>query len=307
MRFATRPSALARRQTRWVIAALQQAWPGIECSETVITTQGDRILDRPLPEIGGKGVFTQELENELLGGKVDAAVHSLKDLPVEDIADLAISAIPERGEVRDVLISAEGYTLESLPEGGVVGTSSVRRSAQLLAYRPDLRIEPLRGNVDTRVRKALQAQYDAILLAGAGIARLGLADHISQWLPLEVMLPAPGQGALAVQCRADDAETQAYLAPLENRKARLAVTAERAFLTGLGGGCSLPVAAYAWLQDGRLHLSGLVASPDGKPVIRLSGRAVADDIQQAHDLGADLASQALTEGAGRILPVSPGR
>ncbi|HEX7975098.1 MAG TPA: hydroxymethylbilane synthase [Anaerolineales bacterium] len=294
--FATRPSALARWQTQWVIAALQQAWPGLECREKIVTTQGDKILDRPLPEIGGKGLFTQELEVELLSGQVQAAVHSLKDLPVENPPGLVIGSVPVRGEARDALVSARGCTLESLPQGAVVGTSSLRRASQLLAYRPDLRVEPVRGNVETRLRKARDGQYDAVVLAGAGLVRLGLADQVSQWLPLEVMLPAPGQGALAVQCAAEDEETLHLLAALEDPAARRATTAERAFLQGLGGGCSLPVAAFARLAGGELELQGLAASPDGKRLVRVRGFG-----PDALLLGADAARQALAQGAGEFL------
>ena len=296
--FATRPSALARWQTSFVCGALQVAWPGLQCQEVIITTQGDRILDRPLPEIGGKGLFTKELESELLAGRVHAAVHSLKDLPVEDALGLATGAIPPRAEARDALVSAKGYTLHSLPEGARVGTSSLRRSAQLLARRPELQIDALRGNVDTRLRRALAGQFDAIVLAGAGLARLGLESFISEWLPLEVMLPAPGQGALAVQCRADDAETLRYLAALEDPATRKATAAERAFLIGLGGGCSLPIAAYARLEGDEIVMDALAASPDGKRMVRLYGWG-----KDPYELGSSLASQALEQGAGEILHV----
>jgi hydroxymethylbilane synthase len=298
--FATRPSALARWQTQWVIQALQQAWPGLECREVVIATQGDRILDRPLPEIGGKGLFTQELEAEILSGEVHAAVHSLKDLPIENTPELPIGAIPARAEVRDVLISSAGLTLDTLPEGAHVGTSSLRRSAQLLALRPDLRIEPLRGNVDTRLRKAQAGQYDAIILAAAGVVRLGLEAHITQWLPLELMLPAPGQGALAVQCRAADSQTLHFLSAIEDRSARLTTTAERAFLAGLGGGCSLPVAAYASLDRDEITLTGVVASQDGSRLIRLQASG-----GDPSSLGLALARQALDQGAGKLLSPLP--
>ncbi len=296
--FATRPSALARWQTQFVIQALPGIWPELHFEEKVITTSGDRILDKPLPEIGGKGLFTQELEAELLSGQVQAAVHSLKDLPVEDVPGLCIQAIPKRGEMRDVLVSARGYRLESLPQGARVGTSSLRRSAQLLALRPDLQIASLRGNVDTRLRKALEGQYDAILLAGAGLVRLGLNQYITEWLPLEKMSPAPGQGALAVQCREQDAATRRWLAALDDQATRLAVMAERAFLAGLGGGCSLPVGAYARVDQGQVSLQGIVAAPDGKRLLRLSGRG-----QDAYQLGLDLAKQALEQGAAELLAV----
>ena len=294
--FATRPSALARWQTGWVIEKLRRLQPGLECVEVVMTTHGDRVLDKPLPEIGGKGVFTQELEAALLDGRVQAAVHSLKDLPVEQPQGLTIGCIPPRAEVRDALIAPAGWTLETLPEEARLGTSSLRRAAQALARRPDLRIEPLRGNVDTRLRKVQDGQYDAIILAGAGLKRLGLEAHVSQWLPLEVMLPAPGQGALAVQCRGDDAETQRVLAALEDAPARRAVTAERAFLAGLGGGCALPVAAYADIHDDSLQLTGLVASVDGQEMVRVTG-----DGTDPEALGRRLAEAALESGARELL------
>ncbi len=298
--FATRPSALARWQTRWVIQALQEKHPALTCTERLITTQGDRTLDKPLPEIGGKGLFTQELEAELLSGRVQAAVHSLKDLPIETTPGLTLGAIPRRGEAREALVSARGYTLESLPEGARLGTSSLRRAAQALRLRPDLRIEPLRGNVDTRLRKALEGQYDAILLAGAGLMRLGLSAHITQWLPLEVMLPAPGQGALAVQCRADDRQTLELLADIEHPPTRAASLAERAFLQGLGGGCAVPVAAYAQAApDGSIGLTALVLSLDGKQAIRLSGVD-----RDPLSLGLRLAGEALAQGAAEILAIS---
>lgn len=293
--FATRPSALARWQTQWVMTALKNIHGDLECEEKVITTQGDNILDKPLPEIGGKGLFTQELEAKLLSEAVHCAVHSLKDLPVENPAGLTIGAIPARAEARDALISARGYTLSTLPIGASVGTSSLRRAAQMLSLRPDLRTESLRGNVDTRLRKAMEGQYDAIILAGAGLTRLGLDQHVTEWLPLDVMLPAPGQGALAVQCRADDEETLSLLAELEDNATRNAVTAERAFLSRLGGGCSVPVAAYA-TADQTIHLTGLVASPDGRLTIRVSGEG-----NDPLSLGAELARQAIARGADEIV------
>jgi hydroxymethylbilane synthase len=305
--FATRPSALARWQTQWVMSALKNLHADLECEEKVITTQGDKILDKPLPEIGGKGLFTQELEMELLSGAVHCAVHSLKDLPVENPAGLTIGCIPARAEVRDALISRNGYTLATLPEGAVVGTSSLRRAAQLLSRRPDLHTESLRGNVDTRVRKAIDGQYDAIILAGAGLTRLGLEEHVTEWLSLEVMLPAPGQGALAVQCRTDDHATLSLLAALEDPSTRKAVTAERAFLSGLGGGCSVPVAAYATVEsavmslpkDQRpkvMKLTGLVISEDGKKAIQVSRTGF-----DAQLLGNELAHRAIAQGAQEIL------
>ena len=294
--FATRPSALARWQTARVIQLLQAAQPGLECNEYIITTTGDRVLDRPLPEIGGKGLFTSELEDALLSGNVDAAVHSLKDLPVEDTPGIVVAAVPEREAAHDVLVSADGWTISNLPEGARVGTCSTRRTAQLLARRPDLTILPLRGNVDSRVRKVLTGEYDAIVLAQAGLTRLGLQAHISEVFPLEVMLPAPGQGALAVQCREDDAETRERLVAIHDPLTAAAVGAERAFLSSLGGGCSLPVAAFAEKNNGTIILTGAVLSADGRQAIRLS----AVD-KEPHTLGARLAELVLERGAAELL------
>lgn len=296
--FATRPSALARWQTQWVINALQNIHRDLICEERIITTQGDKILDKPVPEIGGKGLFTQELERELLSGAVHCAVHSLKDLPVENPAGLTLGCIPLRAEVRDALISVRGYTLSTLPANASVGTSSLRRSTQILSIRPDLRPESLRGNVDTRLRKALDGQYGAIILAGAGLIRLGLDGYVTAWLSLDIMLPAPGQGALVVQCRADDQTTLNLLAVLENESTRKAVTAERAFLSSLGAGCSVPVAAFA-TSNQTITLIGLVASPDGKQMIKVTGEGN-DSIQ----LGKELAQNAIAQGANEILAVS---
>ena len=297
--FATRPSALARWQTQWVIHALRKIHPDLECEEKIITTQGDKILDKPLPEIGGKGLFTQELESELLNGDVDCAVHSLKDLPVENPAGLTVGCIPARAEVRDALISKMGHTLATLPKGASIGTSSLRRAAQILSLRPDLHTESLRGNVDTRLRKALDGQYDAIILAGAGLTRLSLEKHVTEWLSLDVMLPAPGQGALAIQCRADAQTTLDVLAALEYTSTRKAVIAERAFLSELGGGCSVPVAAYATANYG-INLTGLVASPDGRQMIKVRGQG-----ENAEELGRSLAQEAISQGASEILALGP--
>lgn len=293
---ATRPSALARWQTQWVCQVLEKAWSGLKCQEVVITTKGDRILDRPLPEIGGKGLFTLELEGELLEGRVHGAVHSLKDLPVDNPPGLVLGAVPERAVVQDVLISQNGYKFMDLPVGARLGTSSLRRSAQVLAQRPDLQILPLRGNIDTRIKKVLAGDYEAIILAGAGVTRLGLEKHITEWLPLGLMLPAPGQGALAVQCRADDNETLGYLAAIEHLATRQAVTAERAFLAELGGGCSLPVGAYAQPAPQGLSMQVVVAAPNGHQIIRHTASA-----EEPLALGVACAHEVLRLGAGDIL------
>ena len=289
----TRGSALARWQTDWVCAALRRAWPNVESELKSFITSGDRILDKPLPEIGGKGLFTEELENALRRGEIDIAVHSLKDLPIDNAPGLTLGAICEREDARDVLISRDRWTLAALPPAARVGTSSLRRAAQLLAARPDLTLLPMRGNVDTRIRKAMNGDYDAIVLAAAGVLRLGLGEHISEYLSFDVMLPAPGQGALAVQCRADDSATLHLLASIDHPATRAAVTAERVFLKALSGGCSAPIAAYA---TSTLQLTGLAASPNDRRVIRVSG--------EGHDpaaLGFQLAQQALTQGAGELL------
>jgi hydroxymethylbilane synthase len=288
----TRGSALARWQTEWIQSRLQAVWPELRCELRLFQTSGDTILDRPLPEIGGKGLFTAELENALRSGDIAVAVHSLKDLPIDNAPGLIVGAIGEREDPRDVLISRKYHTLAHLPQGARVGTSSLRRAAQLLAARPDLKILPLRGNVDTRIRKAMQGEYDAIALAAAGVLRLGFASHIAEYLPFDVMLPAPGQGAVAVQCRADDHRTLGLLRPIDHALTRSAVTAERAFLNGLGGGCSAPVAAYAQAN----HLIGLIASRDGQRVIRVSG-----DGEDPTALGSELAQQAVAQGAQELL------
>ncbi|MFT3894304.1 MAG: hydroxymethylbilane synthase [Anaerolineales bacterium] len=306
--FATRPSALARWQTKYVIDSLKKIHPHLECEEKIITTQGDKILDKPLPEIGGKGLFTQELESELLNGAVHCAVHSLKDLPVENPAGLTVGCIPARAEVRDALISAKGYTVSTLPTGASVGTSSLRRAAQILSQRPDVHTVSLRGNVDTRLRKAMDGQYDAIILAGAGLTRLGLEKNVTEWLSLDVMLPAPGQGALAVQCRTNDTTTLELLSALEDDATRKAVTAERAFLSGLGGGCSVPVAAYAQVEGQYppgtmmskiITLTGLVISEDGKKAIHVNRTGT-----DAQLLGNELAQRAIAQGASQLLGMS---
>lgn len=296
---ATRPSPLARRQTARVIQILQTAHPGLECDEYIITTTGDRALDCPLPEIGGKGLFTNEFEEALLAGEVHAAVHSLKDLPVEDTPGIIVAAIPERESAYDVLVSADRRTLSVLPEGARVGTCSLRRAAQLLARRSDLTILPLRGNVDTRLRKVFNGEYDAIVLAQAGLTRLGLQSHISEVFSLDVMLPAPGQGALAVQCRADDVRTLELLAVIHDPLTAAAVGAERAFLAGMGGGCSLPIGAFAEKNNDTIILTGGVISADGKQAIRLSA---AD--KEPYKLGERLAELVLERGAADLLTAS---
>lgn len=298
--FATRPSDLAIRQTQGVIDSLQAVWPEKEFEKEVIVTKGDQVIEKPLPEIGGKGLFTYELEQALFSENVDAAVHSLKDLPIESPPGLIVGGIPVRADVRDVLISKEGYTLASLPENARVGTSSLRRTAQLKTYRQDLEVVPLRGNVDTRVEKAYSDdhQYDAIVLAAAGVTRSDLDEHVSQFLPLEIMLPAPAQGALGVQCREDDQNTLSILSAIEEKEVRDATDAERSFLFYLGGGCALPVAAYAEVDEDQIYLRGLVAAVDGSGVVRVEGRGT-DPLS----LGESVADEAIKRGAKELLDV----
>jgi len=303
IRLGTRGSALARWQTEHVAGLLRQAWPELIWEVALFQTQGDRVLDTPLPLIGGKGLFTAELEAALRGRAIDLAVHSLKDLPTELPLGLAVGAVPPRANVADVLVSRAGHTLDTLPYAAVVGTSSRRRAAQLLHQRPDLQISDIRGNVDTRIRKALDpaGPYDAVVLARAGIERLGRLAAVSQVLPLEVMLPAPGQGALAVQCR-DEARSLALLAPIDHRPARAATLAERAFLRGLGGGCAVPIAAYAIVEADQLLLRGRVTSLDGRTQLDFTASGLAADAER---LGGGLAAQALAQGAAALL-AQPG-
>lgn len=299
VRLGTRSSDLAMWQTNHVRSLLQDAWPGMDVIMETFSTKGDEILDIPLPMIGGKGLFTAELEAALRGRDIDAAVHSLKDLPTESPEALTLGAIPERADPADVLISRSGLSLGNLPLGATVGTSSRRRAAQLLNARPDLRVADIRGNVPTRIRKALDPDgpYDAVILAFAGLQRLERLDVISQVLPLELMLSAPGQGALGVQCR-DEAQSLAVLAPLDHQPTHAATTAERTFLAGLGGGCSVPIAALAQFEDGKLRMVGRVAALDGSRQIDVEGHAPA---AAARELGSRLADEALARGAAQLL------
>jgi hydroxymethylbilane synthase len=308
LKLGTRPSQLARRQTEVVAAALRAARPDLQVDIKIYTTQGDQELSRPLPEIGGKGLFTSEIEAALRAGEIDLAVHSFKDLPIASDASgagLVVGATLEREDARDVLVSRHRLPLADLPPGPRIGTSSPRRAAQILAARPDAQIVSLRGNVDTRLRKAAGDAYDAVVLASAGLVRLGLDQPITQWLPFEVMLPAPAQGALAVQCRADDEVVLALLRAIHHPPTWAAVGAERAFLSGLGGGCAAPVAAYAVERPGdggpSLWLRGLVASLDGRQVVRV---AASGTPQAAEQLGLDLAQAALAEGAAALLALA---
>jgi hydroxymethylbilane synthase len=299
IRLGSRKSKLALWQTHHVGDLLQAAWPGLKVEIQIISTTGDQVLDTPLPLLGGKGVFTAELDAALREGDIDAAVHSLKDLPTDSPPGLTVGATPHRLRPDDVLISRKGYQLDTLPPGATIGTSSRRRAAQLLQLRPDLQMADIRGNVPTRIEKGLaeDGPYDAIILAYAGLERLGLLEATSQVLPLDQMLPAPGQGALGIQCR-DEAESLALLAPLNDSSTNAAVTAERSFLSGLGGGCAMPIAAYATEEVGRLRLTGRVSSPDGQSQIDVQGEGIPEEAWQ---LGNRLAQDALAQGAAKLL------
>lgn len=299
IRLGTRGSKLALWQTNHIADLLRQAWPGLKVEIEIFSTKGDQILDTPLPLIGGKGLFTAELESALREGTIDAAVHSLKDLPTESPAGLAVGAVPERVNPADVLVSRGSYTLESFPLKATVGTSSRRRGAQILHVRGDLAIADIRGNVPTRIHKALDPDgpYDAVILAYAGLARLARLDVVSQILPIEVMLPAPGQGALGVQCR-DEALSLEMMAPLDHPETRQTVVAERSFLSGLGGGCALPIAAYASLNESNLNLQGRIAAIDGTQKIDVQATA---NIKEGPLLGHRLAQEALAQGAAALL------
>lgn len=252
----------------------------------VVRTQGDILAQAPLAEMGGRGLFVKEIEVALLQEKVDLAVHSLKDLPTELAPGLVLAAISEREDARDALVTRWNCSLAELPQGARLGTSSPRRAAQLRAFRPDLEIVGLRGNLDTRVRKALEGDLDGAVLAAAGLLRLGMQDRISQYLSPEVCLPAAGQGALAIQCRAQDAGTRELASPLDHLPTRSAVMAERAFIQAVGGGCQRPVAAYGVVQEAELVLWGMVASADGSRVFRGQMRG---NIEAPEELGRQLA------------------
>ncbi len=301
LRLGTRTSRLATWQAEHVARSLEAAWPGVRVDFVPFVTQGDRTLDQPLPEIGGKGLFTLELERALLDGRIDLAVHSLKDLPTADPDGLALGAITERADPRDAWVCPAGLALAGLAERAVVGTSSLRRASQLLRQRPDLDVRSIRGNVETRIRKTREGGYDATVLAVAGLDRLGLMGEATAVLDLDTMLPAPGQAALAVQVRADDPAVRDRVAALDHAETRAAVEAERHFLAALGGGCSAPIAALATTADGTLSLRGRVCSVDGSQTVGVE-QAVAVGPDAARALGHVAAETALSDGARALLP-----
>ena len=302
----SRGSKLALTQARFVQSELERISPSLETRIEIITTSGD-VKTEPLSVIGGKGVFTKELEDALFDRRIDLAVHSLKDLPTIIPEGLTIAAICKREDPRDALVlgrrlaSAGNASIQSLPQKAIVGTSSQRRLAQLKHLRNDLVFQDLRGNVDTRLRKLDEGQYDALVLACAGLRRLGLEHRISAALASEQMLPSPGQGALAIETRAEDQDTIQAVKELDHKFTRLACTAERAFLRSLGGGCQLPIAAYAAVRDKNIRLDGLVADPQGKQILR---DRISGSIDKAEQLGNLLAERLLANGARKLLDTS---
>jgi hydroxymethylbilane synthase len=295
LRLGTRSSPLARWQAEWVAAQLEARNVAVEL--VPITTQGD-VKTAPLGQIGGQGLFTKEIQRALLDGRVDLAVHSLKDLPTTPVEGLALAAVPERESVHDVLVANRFRAFAELPWGARVGTGSLRRKAQLLHARPDLNVLDIRGNVDTRLKKLDASEFDAILLAQAGLNRLGLADRAVQVLPLSLMLPAVGQGALAIESRADDMVTRKAVAPLDDVDTHAAVTAERTLLFALRAGCLAPVGAWARLETAELVLDAVVLGPDGQRKIAASRRGSAAD---AADLGQSAAEELLAAGAAELI------
>lgn len=298
----TRASKLALRQTEIVSALLRRAHPGLALEVREITTQGD-TSDAPLSVIGGLGVFTKAIEDGLLRGSCDIAVHSLKDLPSEMTPGLTLAAVPEREDPRDALITRNGATLAALPADARIGTGSGRRAAQLLALRPDVRPDDIRGNVDTRIRKVLSGEYDAAVLALAGLLRLGLEEQAAQVFSIDDMLPAVAQAALGIQTRADDADAIALCAMLDHAPSRIAVEAERAFLARLGAGCRTPAAAHATLEGDALTMRGMIAEPPPGPMYRTTITAAADDPTAA---GIALAEALFAQGAAVIVADAGG-
>ena len=294
----TRGSALALWQADHVADLLRAAHPGLVVERAVIVTTGDRTPQGPVWEAGGKAVWVKEIEAALLASEIDLAVHSLKDVPAELAPGLVLAAIPARTDVRDALVSHDGAALADLPAGARVGTTSLRRICQVRALRPDLRLEPLRGNLDTRLRKVADRLVDAAILACAGLDRLGLSQHIAERIPVERMLPAIGQGALAIETRADDEGMRVLCRALADEDAEITVTAERALLHRLGAGCRTPVAGTARVQQGKLEVSGLVGSPDGATMLY---EHVEGSPSAAAALGRALAEALIARGADRIL------
>ena len=298
IRIGTRASALALWQAEWVKSELEKKYPGMTVSLTKIKTTGDKILDVPLAKVGGKGLFVKEIEEAMLRNEIDIAVHSMKDVPTFFPDGLHLGAITKREDARDALLSRNKVKFKDLPKGAKVGTSSLRRQTQLMSVRPDFVIEQLRGNVDTRLRKLKEGQYDAIILAAAGVKRLGLAENVTEYIDAEVSVPAIGQGALGIECRVDDRELNDLIAFFNHAESRVCVTGERALLRRLEGGCQVPIACYGQIKNGQLSLVGLVGSVDGKRIIKNS---IEGPQAEAERLGVELAEMLLKRGADVIL------
>jgi len=294
----TRGSKLALWQARWVQRALLASHANLDVDIQAIKTRGDKILDVPLAKVGGKGLFVKEIEAALLDGRIDLAIHSMKDMPGKIPKGLCIGAVPAREAPGDVFISRTGQLFSDLSPGSTIGTSSLRRAAQLQAARPDIKIRSIRGNLDTRLKKLDAGEFDAIVLAAAGVKRLALTHRITEYLDMETMLPAVGQGALCIEIRKGDDRVEKAIAPLDDADTRIAVTTERAFLNRLEGGCQTPIAAHATLKNGMVRFVGLVADLDGRRQFRQSISGTPD---MAGEMGIRLAEQLLDQGAGDIL------
>jgi hydroxymethylbilane synthase len=298
LKIATRQSPLALWQANYVKDCLQQLYPDLIVELVPMVTKGDVILDSPLAKIGGKGLFVKELENALLNKEADIAVHSMKDVPMQFPEGLGLAVICKREDPRDAFVSNSYRTFDELPQSAVVGTSSLRRQCQLKALRPDLDIRSLRGNVGTRLSKLDNGDYDAIILASAGLIRLGLADRIASFIEVEQSLPAAGQGAVGIECRTDDVQVKQLLAPLADAETTCCVLAERAMNNHLQGGCQVPIGGYAVLQQGQLYLRALVGNVNGSQIIRAEGKSA---VKNADVLGVQIAEQLLAQGAEKIL------
>ena len=294
----SRGSQLALWQAEWIKSRLMSLHPGVSVTIQIIKTKGDKILDVPLAKVGGKGLFVKEIEEALLGGEVDLAVHSMKDMPGQIPDGLHIGAVPERELPLDVLISKDNKAFKDLMPGARIGTSSLRRASQLRHARPDIEIVPLRGNLDTRLRKLTTENLDAIVLAAAGVKRLSLEDRITQYLDTDIMLPAAGQGALCVETRIDDTDTNALVQPLDHQVTRDVITGERAFLNHLGGSCQIPIAAFGEIKQNQYRLRGLVADLEGTQIISGAQEGAPD---QSANLGIELAESLIAKGAAEIL------
>jgi len=298
LRLGTRGSRLALWQAEWVASEMQRLYPTLQIEIRVIKTQGDKILDVALSKIGDKGLFTKEIENALLAGEIDLAVHSMKDLPTLLPSGLIAGAVLQRENPQDVLISSRGFNFETLPQGGRIGTSSLRRIAQMKAMRPDLQAVDLRGNLETRLKKMEDQKLDGIILAFAGVKRLGFESYITQMIDTQLILPAVSQGAVVVEVRAGDQDTQKLIAPINDQATDAATRAERALLREMEGGCQVPIAALAQVRGNRLQLKAMVASLDGEHVIRDSQDG---ETGRAADIGKNLAMRMLDRGAAQIL------